>query len=162
MKFIDLFAGLGGFHLDLKRLGYKCVFVSEIDEILQGLYKKNFNIDVEGDISELNINSIPKHYILCSGFPCQPFSKAGVRRETEDARGLLLNYVEEIIKNHQPKFFILENVEIFKKTKLKESFINKLINVYNIQYKIISPDEIGIPQHRPRIFIIGQKKLIQT
>lgn len=158
MKFIDLFAGLGGFHLALKRLGYKCVFVSEIDEILQSLYKKNFNINVEGDISEININSIPKHDILCSGFPCQPFSKAGIRRETDDARGLLLNYVEKIIKKHQPKFFILENVERFKKTKLKESFINKLINLYNIQYKIISPDEIGIPQHRPRIFIIGQKK----
>ena len=157
MKFIDLFAGIGGFHLALNKLGYECVFASEIDTILKDTYNKNFGIIPYGDISNISLKDIPEHDILCSGFPCQPFSKAGERKETEDARGLLLNYVEKIILNHKPSFFILENVERFGKSKLKKDFTNKVESLYNIQYIIVSPDQLGIPQHRPRIFIIGQK-----
>src|SRR3954463_9252558 len=77
MDFIDLFAGLGGFHLALKRLGHTCVFASEIDEVLRELYKTNFGLEADGDIRKVAVDGIPSHDILCAGFPCQPFSKAG-------------------------------------------------------------------------------------
>jgi len=77
MKFVDLFAGLGGFHLALKRLGHTCVFACEIDEDLRQLYEKNFGLPVASDIRRVAICDIPSHEILCAGFPCQPFSKAG-------------------------------------------------------------------------------------
>ena len=78
MKFIDLFAGLGGFHLALSKLGHECVFASEIEIFLRNHYEENFELYPEGDISKINIKNIPKHDILCAGFPCQPFSKAGL------------------------------------------------------------------------------------
>ena len=74
MKFIDLFAGLGGFHLALSKLGHECVFASEIETFLRNHYEKNFELYPEGDITKINIKDIPKHEILCAGFPCQPFS----------------------------------------------------------------------------------------
>ena len=77
MKFIDLYAGLGGFHLALKRLGHECVFASELDNDLATLYEKNFGIAPVGDIRAVILDEIPPHDILCAGFPCQPFSKAG-------------------------------------------------------------------------------------
>lgn len=82
LKFIDLFAGLGGFHLALADLGHNCVFASELNEELRELYEKNHNTKIQGDINEVDVNSIPKHDILCAGFPCQPFSKAGAQRQT--------------------------------------------------------------------------------
>ena len=77
MKFIDLFAGLGGFHLALSSQGHKCVYACELDNTLRDFYKKNFDLNSDGDITKIDIRSIPKHDILCAGFPCQPFSKAG-------------------------------------------------------------------------------------
>lgn len=157
MRFIDLFAGLGGFHVALDRLNCRCVFACEINPILQEVYKKNFSILPKGDIKNVDINKIPKHDILCAGFPCQPFSKAGERREGNDERGRLLHNVEDILMNKKPKFFILENVLRFKQSNLLTELKEKLLNIYNIQTIDISPDDVGIPQHRPRIFIIGQK-----
>ena len=80
MKFIDLFAGLGGFHVALRRLGHECVFASEIDPTLQALYEQNFDLAAKGDIREVSVSKIPKHDILCAGFPCQPFSIAGEKK----------------------------------------------------------------------------------
>ena len=77
VRFVDLFAGLGGFHLALRRLGHECVFASEIDPILQDVYESNYGMRPRGDILAVPINSIPRHDILCAGSPCQPFSKAG-------------------------------------------------------------------------------------
>lgn len=76
LKFIDLFGGLGGFHKALNRLGHQCVFASELDPMLASLYEQNFNIEPAGDIREA-VGNVPSHDILCAGFPCQPFSKAG-------------------------------------------------------------------------------------
>ena len=76
MRFIDLFAGLGGFHLALKNLGHRCVFASEIDESLRATYYENFGVTPFGDIREVAVETIPSHDILCAGFPCQAFSKA--------------------------------------------------------------------------------------
>ncbi|MBC7853018.1 MAG: DNA cytosine methyltransferase [Pirellulaceae bacterium] len=77
MRFVDLCAGLGGFHIALSRLGHKCVFACEIDPTLQELYKRNFGITATGDLRKILAKEIPSHDILCAGFPCQPFSKAG-------------------------------------------------------------------------------------
>ena len=114
MKFIDLFAGLGGFHLALKRLGHKCVFACEKDEQLRTLYKKNFGIEPEGNIEDVKIKDIPDHDILCAGFPCQPFSKATpteLRTGFDNPKqGDLFNYVIEILQVKKPRYFILENV----------------------------------------------------
>jgi DNA (cytosine-5)-methyltransferase 1 len=84
MRFIDLFAGLGGFHLALRRLGHKCVFASEVNAELRALYEKNFGILPQGDIRNVDIANIPPHDILCAGFPCQPFSKAGRQNGLRD------------------------------------------------------------------------------
>ncbi len=102
LKFIDLFAGLGGFHIALEHLGCKCVFASELRTDLQDLYKKNFPSTpiIEGDITKVNLASIPQHDILCAGFPCQPFSQAGYRQGflDEKGRGNMFNYICELIR----------------------------------------------------------------
>ena len=112
-KFIDLFAGIGGFHLALESLGGKCVMMSEIDEHCQEVYKKNFSdTRIEGDIYVLNENlsNIPDHDILCAGFPCQPFSKGGHRLGFEDTRGTLFYEIAKIIEKKRPEYLMLENV----------------------------------------------------
>ena len=114
MKFIDLFAGLGGFHLALRELGHECVFACEIDTQLNALYKENFGIPVALDIRDVDITAIREHDILCAGFPCQPFSQA---TPTDQQIGLeclkngdLFNWIVEILRAKRPKYFILENV----------------------------------------------------
>jgi DNA (cytosine-5)-methyltransferase 1 len=163
MKFIDLFAGLGGFHIALRKLGHKCVFASEIDKNLAELYNENFKIAVSGDIRKIKPIDIPKHDILCAGFPCQPFSKAGKQKGMEDKKnGDLFQKIIDILRYHKPKYFILENVPHIKQhdnEKTWKSIVRKLKRKqgYEIDHKIISPHEFGIPQHRKRIFIIGSK-----
>jgi DNA (cytosine-5)-methyltransferase 1 len=115
MKFIDLFAGLGGFNLALSKLGHECIFASEIDKDLQAIYKKNFNLDIRGDIKLIEPREIPKHDILCAGFPCQPFSKAGAQQGFSYPEiGDLYLEIIKIIKYHLPSYFILENVPNFQ------------------------------------------------
>ena len=112
MKFIDLFAGLGGFHLALNKLGHECVFASEIETFLRNHYEKNFELYPEGDITKINIKDIPKHEILCAGFPCQPFSKAGLANGFDHlVAGKMFFYLLKIIKFHKPKYLFLENVK---------------------------------------------------
>lgn len=167
MKFIDLFAGLGGFHLALQDLGHECVFASEIEESLQGLYEKNFGIRPEGDIKKIikkNIASIPEHDILCAGFPCQPFSKAGHMAGMEDEkRGTLFNDIVTILKARKPKYFILENVPFIKQHDNNETWNYMLSELegrlrYTVSSRVYSPHEFGVPQHRKRIFIVGSLK----
>lgn len=113
LKFIDLFAGLGGFHIALERLGCKCVFASELKEDLQQLYEINFGGGViHGDILSIEPKDIPAHDILCAGFPCQPFSQAGKREGFKDKkeRGNFFFTICAIIKEHRPKYVMLENV----------------------------------------------------
>jgi DNA (cytosine-5)-methyltransferase 1 len=163
MKFIDLFSGLGGFHLALARSGHKCVFACEIDEHLRALYATNFGINPEGDIRALKIDSIPKHDILCAGFPCQPFSKAGDQKGLECPRwGDLIDYVTEVIRRHKPKYFILENVPNLLKHDDGTTWpaIRKRLacnGFYRVDARILSPHQFGIPQIRHRVFIVGWK-----
>ena len=112
MRFIDLFAGLGGFHLALHKLGHECVFASEIDEELCDLYAKNFNLRPAGDLRCTDACDIPSHDVLCAGFPCQPFSKAGEQEGTNCKLwgDLFSAHVLRVIKEHKPKYILMENV----------------------------------------------------
>ena len=162
MKFIDLFAGLGGFHLALSRLGHECVFASEIETFLREHYNKNFKMFPEGDITKIKIKSIPKHEILCAGFPCQPFSKAGLANGfNHKIAGKMFFYLIKIIKYHKPKYLFLENVpnlighnngETWQYMKKRISKIG-----YDVDQKILSPTDYNIPQTRNRLYIVAKK-----
>lgn len=163
MKFIDLFAGLGGFHLALTKLGHECVFASELMPELRNLYKINHNIECSGNINEVDIASIPEHDILCGGFPCQPFSQAGSQQgfNDEKERGNLFYKIMEILEYHKPEFVFLENVPNLKSHDNGNTYIvikNALETLYEIKDDIISPHYFGIPQHRTRIYIVGRLK----
>ncbi|HVD99557.1 MAG TPA: DNA (cytosine-5-)-methyltransferase [Cytophagaceae bacterium] len=163
MKFIDLFAGLGGFHKAMHELGHDCVFASELDPVLREVYKHNWGIEPKGDIRKIvkeDINSIPEHDILCAGFPCQPFSKAGKQLGRDDKeRGTLFDEIIKILKFRKPKYFILENVRYIAKHDNEETWkymraqLEKL--GYSVDLRDYSPHDFGIPQHRQRIFIVG-------
>lgn len=167
-RFIDLFAGLGGFHIALSALGCKCVFASELKEDLQKLYKNNFQETprVEGDITKVNISEIPAHDILCAGFPCQPFSKAGLQRGFEDeGRGNMFEYICSIIKaqgENKPQILLLENVSNLKghdDGRTWKTIQERLDELgYWVKAEILSPHQFGIPQHRKRIYIVGLRK----
>ena len=112
-KFIDLFAGLGGFRLALESLGAKCVYSSEWDIHAQKVYEMNFGEIPDGDITKINEKNIPDHDILCAGFPCQAFSISGKRMGFEDSRGTLFFDVARIVREKKPKVVFLENVRNF-------------------------------------------------
>jgi DNA (cytosine-5)-methyltransferase 1 len=160
MRFVDLFAGLGGFHLALKRLGHECVFASELDEELRDLYERNFGIRPEGDIRLVPVESIPEHDILCAGSPCQPFSKAGEQQGLDCPRwGDLFDYVIEVLRYHEPTYFIFENVPNLQKHdggKTWQTLISRLeVLGYTVDAQRYSPHHFGVPQIRERIFIVG-------
>ncbi|MBJ2123231.1 DNA cytosine methyltransferase [Flavobacterium sp. IB48] len=162
-KFIDLFAGIGGFRIALQNLGGKCVFTSEWDENAKKTYKANFGETPFGDITkERTKNYIPKGFdILCAGFPCQAFSIAGKRGGFEDTRGTLFFDVAKIIRDKQPKAIFLENVKGLKshdKGKTLETILNVLRNdlgYYVPDPEIMNAKEFGVPQNRERIYIVG-------
>ena len=163
-KFIDLFAGLGGFHLALEQLGCKCVFASELQQDLRTLYESNFGMKCAGDINLINIEKdIPSHDILCGGFPCQPFSQAGKQQgfQDEKERGNLFNKIMEVLEFHKPEFVFLENVPNLKshdKGNTYRVIHEKLSMLYEVKEDIISPHYFGIPQHRTRMYIVGRLK----
>lgn len=162
-KFIDLFAGIGGFRLALQNLGGKCVFTSEWDKEAKRTYKANFGEMPFGDITkEATKSYIPDNFdVLCAGFPCQAFSIAGKRGGFEDTRGTLFFDVAEIIKRKQPKAVFLENVKGLRnhnRGKTLETILNVLRNdlgYYVPEPKIINAKDFGVPQNRERIFIVG-------
>ena len=160
--FIDLFAGLGGFHLALQKLGGECVFASELKSDLQSLYRINYpDTPIYGDIRR-HILDVPKHDVLCAGFPCQPFSQAGKREGFNDPdRGNLFYDICTIIDQHRPKYILLENVSNLLGHDNGDTWKvieQKLTDLgYPPQKKIISPHEFGIPQHRRRIYIVCKR-----
>jgi DNA (cytosine-5)-methyltransferase 1 len=167
--FIDLFAGIGGFHLAFHNSGAECVFVSEWDEHAQKTYENNFkkyspeifkNGNFVGDITKVKLKDIPDFDIICGGFPCQPFSQAGFKKGFKDERGNLFFHVAEIIKRKKPKAFFLENVRHMFKHDNGRTFatIKKIIEEelgYSLYYKIVKGTDFNIPQHRPRLFMVG-------
>lgn len=165
-KFIDLFAGLGGFHKALEALGCKCVFASELKEDLQQLYQVNYpGTRIEGDITQIEPKDIPAHDILCAGFPCQPFSQAGKRQGFNDEkdRGNLFNYICNILAYHRPAYVFLENVSNLKghdNGNTWNTIYSRLHDELNYEVKdmILSPHQFGIPQHRKRIYVVCKRK----
>ena len=162
--FIDLFAGLGGFHQAMRALGGECVFASEIDPEAAETYKANYGIDPLNDITKTDAKDIPAHDVLCGGFPCQAFSNAGHKKGFEDTRGTLFFDVARIIKYHKPKYIFLENVKHLLKHdngntwKVIKQTLLDLGYVLSKEEIIASPEDIGIPQNRPRIYIMGIRK----
>lgn len=164
-KFIDLFAGVGGFHLALQALGCECVFASEIQPDLQELYVTNFGMNCAGDINTIEIKTIPQHDILCAGFPCQPFSQAGKQQGFHDShdRGNLFYKIMEILEYHKPEFVFLENVPNLKSHDNGNTYkviFDYLSKYYDVTDEILSPHYFGIPQHRTRIYIVGRLKSV--
>lgn len=161
LKFIDLFAGLGGFHLALEKLGCECVFASEIQPDLQELYERNHGMKCEGDINLVKVEDIPSHDILCGGFPCQPFSQAGKQQGFNDEldRGNLFYRIMDILEYHKPEFVFLENVPNLKSHDKGNTYTvihDALLKYYDVREDILSPHYFGIPQHRTRFYIVGR------
>ncbi len=161
-RFIDLFAGLGGFHVGLDKLGGKCVFAAEWQGHLQDLYFENFGLRPHGDIREVEPAAVPDHDVLCAGFPCQPFSKAGEQLGFECTRqGDLFFNVAAIIEAKKPRHFILENVPNLLQHdggKTFERIKAMLIGLgYDVDARRFSPHQFGIPQIRERVYIVGSR-----
>jgi len=164
LRYIDLFAGIGGFHLALDRLGHHCVFASELKADLRRLYAINFpGCNIQGDITAIRPEDIPAHDILCAGFPCQPFSQAGKQQgfNDEKKRGNLFDNICAIVAYHRPRYILLENVANLKghdKGNTWREIYRRLHDVleYDVKEKIISPHEFGYPQHRKRIYIVAE------
>lgn len=171
MRFVDLFAGLGGFHLALEALGHECVFASELDEQLRDLYARNFpkaKSVIHGDIRECK-GAIPAHDVLCAGFPCQPFSKSGSQLGLEDkTRGTLFHEVLEVLKKHRPRYVLLENVGNFERHDAGNTWrvVRESLEVldYHVRgtehvesggHGLISPHHFGYPHTRERFFVVA-------
>lgn len=164
-KFIDLFAGIGGFHIALSNIGGECVFACEIDKSARETYTENHKIIDDNfavDITKIDASKVPNHDILCAGFPCQPFSQAGFKRGFDDIRGTLFFDIARLIEEKKPKAILLENVQHLLKhdngntfSKIKEVVTNKL--GYSFYHKVLRASDFGVPQNRPRLFMVGFK-----
>ena len=170
-KFIDLFAGIGGIRLAYQNLGGKSVFTSEIDNFAKKTYEANFGEVPFGDITKINENDIPDHDLLLAGFPCQPFSIAGVSKKLSLGRehgfkdatqGTLFFDIARILDVKKPKAFMLENVKnlLSHDKKLTFKVISEILSVdYKIFFKVLD-GRFYVPQHRERIIIVGFRKEI--
>lgn len=172
LTFIDLFAGMGGFHKALSRFGFKCVFASEKDVILRKAYTQNFQ-DVKdstyGDICK-HKNRVPPHDILCAGFPCQPFSKSGRQHGIRDkTRGTLFDEILDILEEHHPEYVLLENVGNFERHEKGETWKVVKASLEELGYEVkgtehitsggtglISPHHFGYPHSRERFFVVAR------
>lgn len=161
--YIDLFAGIGGFHQAMRNLGGKCVLASEIDESAIKTYMKNYGIDSNHDINDIRDDEIPEHDVLCAGFPCQAFSKAGKQMGFDDpTKGTLFFQIARILRAKRPQYIILENVRNLMSHDHHNTW-NVIAHVldeigYNIKPVIMSPHQLGIPQLRERVYILGIRK----
>lgn len=157
--FIDLFAGLGGIRIPFEELGGKCVFTSEWDTFAQKTYLENFGEIPQDDITKIDEKDIPSFDILLAGFPCQPFSNAGLKRGFTDTRGTLFFDVVRIVKHHQPKVLFLENVKGLRSHDKGKTFTvikNTLEELgYKVFDEVLNAKHYGVPQNRERIYIIA-------
>lgn len=164
-KFIDLFCGIGGFHQAMADLGGECVYACDIDADCRKTYERNYGIKPDGDITKVEAKDIPAHDVLCGGFPCQAFSKAGKRLGFADpTKGTLFFDIMRIAKYHNSKYMLLENVRNLASHDrgntwkvIHDSIIDAGYNVIE-EPVIFSPHYIGIPQHRERVFIMCVRK----
>ena len=170
MRFVDLFAGLGGFRVALERLGHECVFTCEIDPQLQELYGRNFpdGSGIHGDI-RTSKQHVPPHDVLCAGFPCQPFSKSGAQAGLSDeTSGTLFHEILDILKQHRPSYVILENVGNFERHDEGRTWRIVRSSLRRLGYEVratghvasggeglLSPHHLGFPHHRERFFAVA-------
>ncbi len=164
--FIDLFAGIGGFHLALSSFGAHCVFASEWDKHAAETYQQNFGIKPFGDITKINEKDIPKHDILCGGFPCQAFSISGKQKGFDDTRGTLFFDIARIVHYHHPKVVFLENVKNLTKHDGGKT-LNTIIQTfkklnYNVYTQVLNASNYGLPQNRERIYMVAFREDIDT
>lgn len=177
--FIDLFAGVGGFRIAMQKVGGQCVFSSEWDEPAKETYFRNYGEVPFGDITKPEIkNLIPEYFdVLCAGFPCQPFSNAGLKKGIEDTRGTLFYHIAEILRDHQPKAVLLENVRGLISNDQGRTIQTVLRTITGMGYRcnvsneliengpinklkeecakmVLSAKDYGVPQNRPRIYIV--------
>jgi len=156
--FIDLFAGIGGMRQAFERHGGKCVFSSEWDKFAQITYQTNFKEMPHGDITKISNGDIPAHDVLLAGFPCQPFSHAGLKKGFDDTRGTLFFDVARIIRDKKPSLALLENVKGFKNHDGGRTF-KTIVEVldeigYDVFSKVLNASDFGLPQNRERIYIV--------
>ena len=163
-KFIDLFCGIGGFHQALKNMNCECVFACDIDESCRKTYEENYGLKPKSDITKINIEEIPPFDILCGGFPCQPFSKAGFQKGFGDDRGNLFFNICDIVTHHKPKYLLLENVRNLSSHdegntwKVIYENIDKL-GYYTYEMPVIlNVLHFNIPQNRERVIIMCKRK----
>lgn len=159
MTFIDLFSGIGGFHIGLENAGMECVYACDKNELVSEFYRDNFDMKSHRDVKDVDEASIPDHDVLAAGFPCQPFSIGGHRKGFEDDRGTLFFDIMRIVKEKKPKALFLENVpgllsmndgETIRKikTRIREQG-------YNLGTKVLKAQNYGLPQTRKRLFIVA-------
>lgn len=162
LRYIDLFAGIGGFHQALSSFGATCVFASEWDKYAAETYFANYDIFPKGDITKIEASNIPAHDILCGGFPCQAFSISGKQRGFEDVRGTLFFDIARIVKHHQPKLLFLENVRNFERHDGGNTLkvILKTLDElgYNVNHKVLNANDYNLPQNRERIYLVCFRK----
>lgn len=162
-KFVDLFAGLGGFHVALRRLGGTAVFAAEWEPVLNELYERNFGVKPAGDINHVDPASVPDHDVLTAGFPCQPFSKAGEQLGFgHTLQGQLFFKVADILEAKTPEHFVLENVPNLMRHKGGSTFqviLKQLRELgYDVDARRYSPHHFGVPQIRDRVYIVGSRR----
>jgi len=160
MKFIELFAGIGGFRLGLERASHICVWSNEIDKHAINIYNNYFGETNEStDIRTVNVQDIPDHDILAGGFPCQTFSIAGKRQGFKDTRGTLFFEICRIIKSKKPQYLFLENVKGLLNHDEGKTFKTILSSLdelgYDAEWSVCNSKDFGVPQNRERVFIIG-------
>jgi len=162
LKFIDLCCGIGGFHQALSKMNHECVLACDIDKNCREIYEINYNLKPEIDLCKLDIESIPDFDILCAGFPCQPFSKAGSQSGFKDSRGNIFFDICKIIDFHKPKYIILENVRNLVSHDGGKTF-NIILSTledlnYDVKHIILNALYFSVPQHRERIVIMCKRK----
>lgn len=160
-RFIDLFAGIGGFRIAAQRAGGECVFSSEFNPHAQAVYEKNYGDYPFGDIKEIPAQDVPEHDLLTAGFPCQPFSISGKMRGFEDTRGTLIYEVFRIAAEKKPKVILLENVKqlvYHDKGNTLKTILKGLDELgYRHSWKVLNASDFGVPQNRERIIIVANK-----
>ena len=155
--FVDMFCGIGGFHLAAQSFGMRCVFASDIDQEARKAYEHNFGLTPRGDISEVRAEEIPDHDLFCAGFPCQPFSIIGQRKGFDDIRGTLFFEIARILEAKRPRAVLLENVKqltTLNKGVVLERIIETLEELnYSVSWRVLNVLDYGLPQKRERVLI---------
>lgn len=163
MRFIDLFAGIGGIRIPFDEMGYRCVFSSEWDRAAQATYEANFGERPTGDITKIAEDDIPPHDLLLAGFPCQAFSIMGKMRGFDDTRGTMFFEVARIVKRHKPRAVLLENVKNLVSHdggRTFEVILRTLDELgYHAKWKVLNALDFGVPQKRERVIIAGFRDL---